>query len=138
MAWSHFLNSKKSCMYPFWSILKIYFLQVISHLMIVLAFLKAFILNFFISWSFYYFNTCELWDLRIKSFIYMPIIMNFLFHFMVKMYVFALMKVKPIFQKNLVIVLFQSLSTCFNSYKFFNILYTSLFWLTKYLWEISI
>lgn len=134
------MDSKKSCIYFFWSISGISATKswIISYLIIVLTSPKFFILNSFMSWSFIHSNISRLLDLRTRSSTYIPTIIYSLFHLMVRMHTSTLVGVKLIFRKNLKIVLFQSFPTYFNPYKLFNILQTSLFWPARHPWEIFI
>ena len=102
------LDSRKSCMYLLWSILRVPTARswVISHPMIVLTSSRSFILNSLMSWSFKHSNALRLFDLRTRLSIYIFTIMSSFFHLMVRMYISVLVRVKPIFRKNLINVLF--------------------------------
>ena len=67
---------------------------------------------------------------------YTSMIMSFFSHLRIRMYTLALIEVKPIFQKNLVIILFQSLLAYFKLYRLFSILQTSFFQLAKHFYGI--
>lgn len=121
------LDFQKSHIYLFWLIFKLPATMswVISHSIIVLASLRFFILNLFMSWSFSYSNTLRLFDPKTRLFIYIIIIISSLFYLMIRMQAFTLVGIKLIFWKNLVIILFQSFPACVKLYKVFNILQTS-------------
>lgn len=119
-------------------ILRVSSLQVISHPIIVLIFPKSFMLKSFLSGSLSHSNAFRFFDLRIKSAIYTPMIISSSFHLRIIIYVLALVEVKPIFWKILVIILFQSFSIYFRPFKFFTILQTSLFQPAKHFCEILI
>ena len=140
IAWYNVIpsDSKRSRIYPFWSILRISFSQVISHLMIFLASPRFFILNSLKSSFFSHSKAFRLLKPSTRSSTYTPTIINSLFHYMVRICALALVGVKPIFLKNLVIILFQNRPTCFRPYRFFKILQTRLFRPTRHLCGIFI
>lgn len=74
--------------------------------MIILISSKFFMLNFFMTKFFYYFNALRLFNPRIKLFMYIFIIMSFFFYLIIKIDLFAFVEVKPISQLNLMIILF--------------------------------
>lgn len=124
--WQHLLlqDSKKSHIYFFWLIFEISTKrsQVISYPIIIWTLPKSFILNFFINWSFNYFNVLIVLNSKITLFTYTSTIMSCPFFMIGKMYASILMMMEPIFGKNFVIILFQRLSVDFNLYKLFSIL----------------
>lgn len=132
------LDSKKSYIYLFLSIFRVLTVksQVISYSIIVLTSTIFFMLNFLMSWFFSYCNTLKFLDLKARLSMYISTIISVSFYLIVGIQVFALVEMKPIFWKNLVIVLFQNVSIYFNSYKLFNILQVSFFWPTRYLWKV--
>lgn len=71
--------------------------RVISHIMIFFALLKIFILNSSMSSSFSYLKASKLFNTRAILSIYTLIIMSSSSHLMMRMYVSALIRVKPIF-----------------------------------------
>lgn len=128
----HEVYFKRSSIYPIWLILTISFLQIICNPMIVLASPRFLILNSSMSRFFNYFNTSRLFDPSIRLSTFTLTIMNSSFYLIVRMHVSVLVEIKPILQKNLVIVLFQCLLACFSSYSLFSISETSSSWLAKY------
>ena len=82
--------------------------------MIFLASLKSFILNLFISWFLNYYKALILLDPRARSSMYISTMMSSPSLLIVRIQLSALVDVKPIFRKNLVIVLFQSFPAYFN------------------------
>lgn len=54
-------------------------------------------LNFFMSWSLNQSNVSRLFDLKLNSFTYTPIMMSFSSYLRIRIYVSALVEVKPIF-----------------------------------------
>ena len=91
------------------------FSWVISYPMIFLAFPKSIILNFLMSLFFSHFKASKLLEIRAKLSTYTLIMICSSFHYLVKIHISALMEVKPILLKNLVIILFQSCLACFKS-----------------------
>lgn len=118
------LDSKRSCMYLFWSIFRVLAKrsQIIFHLMIVVTSSRSFILNSFISWSFNHSNALTFFTSRMRLFMYTLTIMSSSFLWIIKMYASTLVGIKAILWKNLMSVLFQSLSAYFNLYRLFSIL----------------
>lgn len=125
-----FLTLRGSCIYCFWSIFRVLAIRsyVISHSMIVLASSKSFILNSFMTCFFNNSNSLRYFDIRRRSFLYISTIISFFSYFIMRIHVSVSVKIKLIFQKNFIIVLFQSFHACFNLYKLFNILQINHSW----------
>ena len=90
----------------------------------LLSFPRSFILNSTISLFFSHSKASRLLEPSARSSTYTPTIMSSPSHWMVIIHVSALLGVKPILLKNLVIVLFESCPACFRPYKLFKILQT--------------
>ena len=88
---------------------------MISNLMIFLASLQSFILNLFMSWSFNHSKALILFDLRARLSTYTSMMMSSPFFLIVRIQISVLVDAKPIFWRNLVLVLFQSFIAYFNS-----------------------
>ena len=106
--------------------------------MIFLASPRSFILNSLISSFFSHSKASRLLEPSARSSTYTPTIMSSPSYWIVRIHAFALVEVKPILLKNLVIVLFKSCSACFRPYKLFKILQTRPFQPTRHPYRILI
>lgn len=142
MGWQEIIPSdpKRSLIYTFWPIFNVLALRsrLTFYSMIVFDSPRSFILNSPISWSLIHWiaslqlaasmisSTNTLTTIKRPSFLKMS------------MQGSALVGMNPIFRKNLIIVLFQSLPSCFRSFKLLRILQNSLSRPVCYPWGIFI